>query len=398
MKKLEDASRDAASSLYGLNPDNYNEDGWNVKLEPAIEKIKELREESNNFVLGDELGKYFNDTIWNWDVAGAFGKIKEDVAASLEKIKESFIGGWKSLDEWWKENAPLRDLPDWWDTYVAPWFTQEKWVELFSNIGLAFETKWNEIADWWQNTALYTWWEENVVPWFTQEKWSELIENIKTAFTEKWEEIKEKTTELLEELKKSIIEKYDEIKLKTDELKEKFDKFKEKVSSTFSAIKSKIVDEALSPIIEKLKEFIDWVKNAIQAVKDFFSSGYEKVGTTSGKTSKASPSTRSINPAAASAVLESVPHLASGSVIRGGNPFLAMLGDQPRGQVNVEAPAGLIKDMVKAGLAESGYGQEKLPVNINLIYDGEAFARLSISDILSEMNRRGLDIEVLGAT
>ena len=75
-----------------------------------------------------------------------------------------------------------------------------------------------------------------------------------------------------------------------------------------------------------------------------------------------------------------------------------MLGDQPRGQVNVEAPAGLIKDMVKAGLAESGYGQEKLPVNINLIYDGEAFARLSISDILSEMNRRGLDIEVLGAT
>lgn len=398
MKKLEDASRDAASSLYGLNPDNYNEDGWNVKLEPAIEKIKELREESNNFVLGDELGKYFNDTIWNWDVAGAFGKIKEDVAASLEKIKESFIGGWKSLDEWWKENAPLRDLPDWWDTYVAPWFTQEKWVELFSNIGLAFETKWNEITDWWQNTALYTWWEENVVPWFTQEKWSELIENIKTAFTEKWEEIKEKTTELLEELKKSIIEKYDEIKLKTDELKENFDKFKEKVSSTFSAIKSKIIDEALSPIIEKLKEFIDWVKSAIQAVKDFFNSGYERVGTTTGKTSKASPSTRSINPAAASTVLESVPHLASGSVIRGGNPFLAMLGDQPRGQVNVEAPAGLIKDMVKAGLAESGYGQERLPVNINLIYDGEAFARLSISDILSEMNRRGLDIEVLGAT
>ena len=54
--------------------------------------------------------------------------------------------------------------------------------------------------------------------------------------------------------------------------------------------------------------------------------------------------------------------------------------------------------MVKAGLAESGYGQERLPVNINLIYDGEAFARLSISDILSEMNRQGLDIEVLGAT
>lgn len=40
-----------------------------------------------------------------------------------------------------------------------------------------------------------------------------------------------------------------------------------------------------------------------------------------------------------------VPAFASGAVIRGGNPFMAILGDQPSGQTNIEAPTGLIRDM-----------------------------------------------------
>lgn len=94
-----------------------------------------------------------------------------------------------------------------------------------------------------------------------------------------------------------------------------------------------------------------------------------------------------------------IPRLATGAVIRGGNPFMAILGDQPAGKTNIEAPADLIKDMVKKGIAESGYGQQQsLPVTINLNYDGETFARLSISDILSELGRQGYDVDVLGAT
>lgn len=286
-------------------------------------------------------------------------------------------------------------LSEWWDAYVMPWFTQERWTELLENIKTAFLTKWSEIADWWQNTALYNWWEESVSPWFTQEKWSELLENIKTAFTEKWEEIKTDTSELLDSLKKAIEEKYKIIKDKTDELKEKFDELKKNVKETFDSVKKNILDQ-LAPVIEKIENFIQKVRDAIQAVKDFFNSGYEQVGSSAGKSSKTMPTTRSVDPVSYKTAINSVPHLASGSVIRGGNPFLALLGDQPRGQMNVEAPAGLIKDMVKAGIAESGIGKERLPVTINMIYDGETFARLSISDILSEMDRQGLDIDVLG--
>ena len=35
-------------------------------------------------------------------------------------------------------------------------------------------------------------------------------------------------------------------------------------------------------------------------------------------------------------------------------------------------------------------------LNVNLNYDGETFARLSLQDFLNEMNRQGYDIDVLG--
>lgn len=98
-------------------------------------------------------------------------------------------------------------------------------------------------------------------------------------------------------------------------------------------------------------------------------------------------------------MMADIPQLASGAVIRGGNPFMAILGDQPRGQVNVETPANLIKDMVAQGIAEAGIGsRENIPVNINIIYDGETTARVMIPDILSELGRQGYNVEVLGVT
>lgn len=98
-------------------------------------------------------------------------------------------------------------------------------------------------------------------------------------------------------------------------------------------------------------------------------------------------------------MMADIPQLASGAVIRGGNPFMAILGDQPRGQTNIETPVNLIKDMVAQGIAESGIGsRENIPVNINIIYDGETTARVMIPDILSELGRQGYNVKVLGVT
>lgn len=95
----------------------------------------------------------------------------------------------------------------------------------------------------------------------------------------------------------------------------------------------------------------------------------------------------------------SIPRLASGAVLRGGNPFMAILNDQPAGRTNVEAPLETIKQAVREELSNTNVNSnDSVPVTINLNYDGETFARLSISDILSELDRQGYDISVLGAT
>lgn len=50
----------------------------------------------------------------------------------------------------------------------------------------------------------------------------------------------------------------------------------------------------------------------------------------------------------------SIPQLATGAVIRGGNPFVAVLGDQPAGQTNIEAPLSTIKKALKEVMRENG--------------------------------------------
>lgn len=171
----------------------------------------------------------------------------------------------------------------------------------------------------------------------------------------------------------------------------------ELAQNIFVSFKEKI--ESIVDIIKGILEgFFSWINEMIQSVID----GLSGIGTSASKTSKSggggySAASYSISPTAYRSAMTGIPHLASGSVIRGGNPFLAILGDQPRGITNVETPLPTMIDAFKQAIADSGMtGSDRVPVNINLIYDGETFARLALDDILSEAARRGLDVSVLG--
>lgn len=52
----------------------------------------------------------------------------------------------------------------------------------------------------------------------------------------------------------------------------------------------------------------------------------------------------------------SLPRLANGAVIQGGKPFTAILGDQPRGQTNIETPLATMIEAFKQAQAENGGG------------------------------------------
>ena len=93
----------------------------------------------------------------------------------------------------------------------------------------------------------------------------------------------------------------------------------------------------------------------------------------------------------------SIPKLANGAVIRGGNPFMAILGDQPAGHTNIEAPLATIEQGLENILdRRGGSGQGHISMNLTLNCNGEDFAHAFIPDILSELGRLGYSVEVLG--
>lgn len=57
------------------------------------------------------------------------------------------------------------------------------------NIKTAAQEKWDEIGEWWRNTAIVNWWNNDVAPWFAKEKWENLADGIKKGIQGKWDDI-----------------------------------------------------------------------------------------------------------------------------------------------------------------------------------------------------------------
>ena len=138
--------------------------------------------------------------IYGHDSTGV-GTIQAENGAynPYENMDFSWIDEWKTkISEWQEENRASREaeqeawnqwlgnlgsrVSEWFENDVKPWFTVEKWAEIFENVRAGFETKWAELVDWWTNTAIYTWWEKNVVPWFSVEKRLELLKKYPAEF------------------------------------------------------------------------------------------------------------------------------------------------------------------------------------------------------------------------
>lgn len=321
------------------------------------------------------------DEVWNniaTFLSETWTAIQETAGEIWENIKQFFIDTWNNL----KENA----------------------TTIFTNIKTFLQTTWENV----KTTATNIW---NAIKLFFTTTWTaiktkatEIWDAIKKFLTNSWTNVKETAIEIWEKVRKMFEEKFNAVKEKAEELMEKFEDFRGNVKDVFEAVKEKII-ETISPVIDKIKDFIGMIRDAIQAVKDFFASGFEKIGGAvsgffgGGNSSGSGSRSRSAMPAAAGYSLDSlrsIPHLASGSVIRGGNPFLAVLGDQRAGQTNVEAPLSTIRQAVRDELSGLNFGGGQLKVVLEV--NGADLAQATLQDFLSEMNRQGLDVEVLGVT
>lgn len=73
-------------------------------------------------------------------------------------------------------------LNEWYTSYIAPWFTIQKWSELYSTIRDSLKKTWDETVGQWK-TGVSGWWDKEVSPWFSLEKWKGIMSKVPDAFT-----------------------------------------------------------------------------------------------------------------------------------------------------------------------------------------------------------------------
>ena len=97
------------------------------------------------------------------------------------------------------------------------------------------------------------------------------------------------------------------------------------------------------------------------------------------------------------AVMADVPGFATGGVFAPNNPMLGVLGDN-KTEYEVAAPESMLRETFLDALAQSGLsggsggGSTATPTTLNLILDGQTFARLFLPYLKGENVRLGIDI------
>lgn len=93
-------------------------------------------------------------------------------------ILEGIIEGFKNTFSEWTEA-----LDEWHTQHIEPWFTLNKWGELYETIKTSLKTKWDETVGQW-DTDVSNWWDNHVTKWFKKETWVSAAGGIKEGLSE----------------------------------------------------------------------------------------------------------------------------------------------------------------------------------------------------------------------
>ena len=270
--------------------------GWNLG-QLLYEKISGEKIDMPWMEQFDEIRKSFTDGSWK----DALGLWKDDILVNLKAMGDD-LNAWieDTFGDW--AGITFGDLGDsiksWWDTDIK-----------------------GALSLWGQDISAF--WDDNVAPWFTKERWTELGENMKSGISEKWTQLTEwwRGTGFYKWWNDDVIPWFEKDKWSFKGIKEGFE------SAWTAAVEA--VKEVWNKFAGWLNDKLTWTIPPISfAGKTFHEGGTFNLG--------------------------KIPMLANGAVIRGGDPFMAVLGDQPRGQTNIETPLPTMVQAFKQALAESG--------------------------------------------
>jgi hypothetical protein len=176
-----------------------------------------------------------------------------------------------------------------------------------------------------------------------KEKAISVLENARDKMYGIWESIKNTAQEAWENLSSFVPNKVEEIRTA---IVDKFVDAKNTVVDAFYGIRDTI-REVLNKVIGLANSAIRTVNGAIGGIESAFTFGPWEVPTPFGK--------KKIGFKATFPRVSTIPYLAKGAVIPPRSEFLAMLGDQKQGN-NLEAPEGLIREIINDALARNSRG------------------------------------------
>lgn len=157
----------------------------------------------------------------------------------------------------------------------------------------------------------------------------------------------------------------------------------------------------IADAIELVGKGLDWLLDKIGGVIDWFKQLFgigqevESIDVTSGSSGGRITSVEARGGPGIFAYYDNIPALASGGLIPPNNPFLAVLGDN-RSEPEVVSPVSTIEEAVARAMSSqprnSGGIQSTRPLVVNLILDGQRFARAAVPYINAETTRAGVNI------
>lgn len=203
---------------------------------------------------------------------------------------------------------------------------------------------------------------------------STVFNAIKTKVVGVWDSVKNKTSRTWENVATFVSNKVEAIK---NAITNKFNAARDAVRSAFEGI----VDFIKAPInqaISIINNAVGMINNAIGGIESAFSFGPWTVPTPFGS--------KTIGFHATFPRIGTIPYLASGAVIPPRSEFLAVLGDQKKGN-NLEAPESLLRQIVRE---ESGKGQgDGNTYNVTVNASGRKLLDIIISEAEMRRNRNG---------
>lgn len=200
---------------------------------------------------------------------------------------------------------------------------------------------------------------------------STVFNAIKTKVASVWDSVKSKTSQVWESVTTFVSNKVEAIK---NAITNKFNAAKDAVKSAFEGIVD-FIKRPINQAISIVNNAVGMINNAIGGIESAFSFGPWTVPTPFGS--------KTIGFHATFPRIGTIPYLASGAVIPPRSEFLAVLGDQKKGN-NLEAPESLLRQIVRE---ESGKGQRNgNTYNVTVNASGRKLLDIIIDE--AELRRR----------